>query len=138
MAYDGMVVRDTTGAIRIPHEAMPSLTPCNCRCRIGEQACRKNYCPCRKAGFYCGASCKCRHHSCCNRSPQDQLSPQEGQEEETQNQQPDPKRQKTSDHSMMPPERALTEAELIKCEEILAHASEIDLDGLIDPALWVN
>jgi hypothetical protein len=38
----------------------------------------------------------------------------------------------------MMPERCLTEAELIKCEEILANSSEIDLDGLIDPALWVN
>ena len=30
------------------------------------------------------------------------------------------------------------EAELIKCEEILAHASEIDLHGLIDPSLWAS
>ncbi len=67
--------------------------------------------------------------------PEPAGQPQEAQEEETQKQQPDPKRQKTSDHSMMP-ERPLTETELIKCEEILANASEIDLDGLIDPSLW--
>ena len=133
MAHEAVVVRDTTGTVRIPNGAMPLLTPCNCRCRFGEQACRKNYCPCRKAGFYCGASCKCRSHDCCNRAPQDQPSPQEAQEEEAQKQQPDPKRQKTSDHAT---ERPLTEAELIKCEEILANASEIDLDGLIDPSLW--
>jgi len=62
-------VRDTTGAIRIPHSAQPSLTPCNCRCRLGECSCMKNYCPCRKAGFYCGASCKCSNHSCGNQPP---------------------------------------------------------------------
>ena len=123
-------VRDTTGAIRIRHKAIPSLTPCNCRCRFGEQACRKKYCPCVKAGFYCGPSCKCRHHDCNNRVPQDDETGKVQEPETCNNEKSKPKRQKTTNHETV--EKPLTEAQLVTCEEILAHATEIDLSGLLE------
>jgi len=119
MASCGVTVRDTTGAIRIAHSAMPPLTPCNCRCRLGETSCRKNYCPCRKAGFYCGPSCKCRNHCCGNQPPSEQIEPlQEPMQEPMQE----------------PPQaqNELTEEDLLKCEEILMHSDEIDISHLLN------
>ena len=49
---------DTAGFIRIRHKRSRPLEPCKCRCD-GGVCCAKNYCPCRKAGFYCGEACSC-------------------------------------------------------------------------------
>lgn len=67
MDLGSQVYVDTTGTIRIPHETSIMLKPCKCRLRIGQPCCAKDYCSCRKAGFYCGPSCKCWGRSCCNR-----------------------------------------------------------------------
>ena len=56
---------DTAGVIRIKHKTERVLEPCNCPCS-GDLACRKNYCPCRKMGYYCGSACKCQCKNCAN------------------------------------------------------------------------
>ena len=58
---------DTAGVVRIKHKTRRELEPCNCPCS-GDLACRKNYCPCRKMGYYCGSACKCQCKNCANSS----------------------------------------------------------------------
>lgn len=76
MSFEGGVLRDTTGAIRIRHYSQPLIRPCNCMARQltsndPKISCNKSYCPCRKQGVYCGASCNCCQSECCNRPPDD-------------------------------------------------------------------
>ena len=73
MSFEGEVLRDTTGAIRIRH-CQPIIRPCNCMARQlnpqdPKKSCNKSYCPCRKQGVYCGDSCNCCQDECCNRPP---------------------------------------------------------------------
>tara|TARA_R100000951_G_scaffold6681_1_gene6689 strand:- start:1704 stop:2093 length:390 start_codon:yes stop_codon:yes gene_type:complete len=53
---------DSVGCIRIARDDRKILRPCKCTPKNGA-CCHKNYCPCRKAGFYCGDSCRCRCNS---------------------------------------------------------------------------
>jgi len=53
-------VRDTMGCIRIPHADKKTLSPCKCSVSRSGFCCKKNYCPCRKNGFFCGDACTCQ------------------------------------------------------------------------------
>lgn len=59
-----MSIIDSHGAIRIPHKERKNLNPCKCVRSPNGFCCHKNYCPCRKAGFYCGTACNCTRSQC--------------------------------------------------------------------------
>ena len=60
-------VMDSRGFIRQVRATKP-ITPCACKPGLGGCSCKLGYCPCRKAGVYCGAGCQCRRSNtqCCN------------------------------------------------------------------------
>lgn len=68
-------VTDSAGCLRIPHKNVRiKLDPCKCKRQSG-QCCSKGYCPCKKAGYYCGPACACYHNGCgcSNRELQDEV-----------------------------------------------------------------
>ncbi len=65
------------GAIRIPHRVRPCIAPCSCGVDRKMRCCAKGYCPCRKAGVYCGELCKCCDVLCDN-SPVDEREEKDG------------------------------------------------------------
>ena len=68
-----MSVVDTAGILRRPNKRKKVLEPCRCRDK-GDGCCVKDYCPCRKAGFYCGAACRCAMGcGCGNRCPEGEI-----------------------------------------------------------------
>ena len=64
-----MSIVDSHGVVRIPYPDRKILNPCKCIRSSNGKCCDKNYCPCRKAGFYCGSACNCyRSHFPCTNS----------------------------------------------------------------------
>ena len=59
-----MSITDSHGVMRIPHKDRKVLNPCKCIRSANGLCCHKNYCPCRKAGFYCGSACNCFRSQC--------------------------------------------------------------------------
>lgn len=66
-------VKDSAGCTRLPRADHKLLDPCKCSKSTKGQYCDKNYCPCRKRGYYCGSECDCRkcNGDCCNSSGAD-------------------------------------------------------------------
>ena len=65
-------IYDTMGAKRIPHRKRPCITPCTCKLDSKSKCCSKGYCPCRKAGVYCGELCQCVEEKCYNSYTRDE------------------------------------------------------------------
>ncbi len=75
-----MSIVDSHGIVRIPYPDRKILNPCKCIRSSSGKCCDKNYCPCRKAGFYCGSACNCyRSHFPCTNSPEQTQTVQQPQ-----------------------------------------------------------
>ncbi len=50
---------DSAGIQRIAHDSNVQLDPCKCKPNADGVCCVKKYCPCKKAGYFCGSACSC-------------------------------------------------------------------------------